>query len=515
MKTPTVLKVFAIFNLIIALTGMLGSAYFIYELSYDYDNPAIYIMVFCMAAGSAWLLFAGLSWLFSFQTANVLIFTSVLSIIAFLGAVLEAFIQMGLQSKVEMQMLSLLFTGFGTYTLFLVSSIFFKPVREWRAAYPEMKRWTWPVLILFLIVTFGGVANMILIRPSSSDYLSVDTRAMEIDDGVGDIWHYPDSGNQNIPRNEAYGTPNFDEGYEYGQLSNDQTVYPGPQVGLPLNTSAISQLLNNFFHGFASSEWNRKKFLPDYSLPIYDENDLQYGLGMYLAGPRSVYEIYYDHFLQNFSESEKQNCAWPHWPCHFESLSGINPILKKADELEKFNHYNPEFIRWFYTYMIPEPTTEILSGLTAQDVYAKVFRRLLRIYTLSYAYLNYIYLNKPTELQQQYLQGVLTMEELKRGRQLEELQQYQQAVLSEQYFDAINYLRERYKGVLSNYESQDYSQQLEPALAIGFRLRRGIDGTDKDCWLGLQKAMNKYDPIWFHRTLAEYGLEANARVNNP
>ncbi|MGB0524682.1 MAG: hypothetical protein ACPGJS_17040 [Flammeovirgaceae bacterium] len=144
-------------------------------------------------------------------------------------------------------------------------------------------------------------------------------------------------------------------------------------------------------------------------------------------------------------------------------------ILKTKEEAG-FRHFNPDFITWAGATMVPEPTDQIL-GHTYQALYDRIFQRFFRTMAVSY----------------QYIQEVRDFEEeyLNYSRNAENPD-----------FRALTYLDERFGEALPEYTIESDSDAWTPQMAIGFWLRRGIDGTADELWTELQRALEKYDSEW-------------------
>lgn len=167
----------------------------------------------------------------------------------------------------------------------------------------------------------------------------------------------------------------------------------------------------------------------------------------------------------------------------FELLADNIPVFKTGEKRLKtwnfwrdgkqgFHHYNPSLIRWGYNNLIPSPEM-MIQDKKAKDIYKVVFARFFRMMTESYLYLQ------------------------KTGFE-EEWKSYE-SKLSMKSFRALQYLDEKYQNVLSEYHQIEHGSHMSPSMAIGFWLRRGIDGTDKTFWKGLSKFMSIYDKKWFDK----------------
>lgn len=144
-------------------------------------------------------------------------------------------------------------------------------------------------------------------------------------------------------------------------------------------------------------------------------------------------------------------------------------ILKTQQEAG-FRHFNPEFIKWGAENMVPKKDNAIL-GYTYQKLYDRVFQRFFRTMALSYLH-------------------------LQNNRDFEAECQKYSSNMKEEHFEAMSYLGQEYEGVLPEMEIISDSDGMTPQLAIGFWLRRGIDGTADELWEALEGALKEYDETW-------------------
>ena len=167
-----------------------------------------------------------------------------------------------------------------------------------------------------------------------------------------------------------------------------------------------------------------------------------------------------------------------------EAMAGIPAYTNRGrTELygsNSFRFVNPALIAWGAQYVIPDPKAKI-DGKTMQEIYDVIFARFGRLMVESYLMLEVNY--DPVGEEYAYMQEAMSAKE----------------------FNGLAYLNERYGRVLLTYTTElDYGG-LEPALAIGFWLRRGIDGTKPGLWEGLKAGMMIYDKEWFEAQLKEAG----------
>ncbi len=165
----------------------------------------------------------------------------------------------------------------------------------------------------------------------------------------------------------------------------------------------------------------------------------------------------------------------------FECLSGGIPLFTTGEKTfsafgisrngkADFHHYNPEFVSWAVENLIPHPGTNI-QGKTANNVFLRTYARYFKMMTETYVY-----------LQQEGLS---------------EASSNYKAQFGDASFDGLAYLKERFSGAVPAYaQAYDYTN-MNSSMAIGFWLRRDIDGTIDEFWNGLTRVMLAYMPEWF------------------
>ncbi|MBN1150049.1 hypothetical protein JXA84_02380 [candidate division WOR-3 bacterium] len=190
---------------------------------------------------------------------------------------------------------------------------------------------------------------------------------------------------------------------------------------------------------------------------------------MFLAGVNGI--LYYGSLAEAFTFLLEDGYTLKHYQDigAIERISGIQILLKSED----FGYYNPEIIIWGYQNLIPLPEDEFLDQ-TYREVYHRVFQRFFRMMTESF-----LYLERERNVEQE---AELYREKVVLGR-----------------VDALLFLEDRYKGVLEEYQVRDGYSEWTVGMAIGFWLRRNLDGTDVYLWEGLTKLMKLYDGEWFER----------------
>ncbi|MCB1323769.1 MAG: hypothetical protein H7A21_12095 [Spirochaetales bacterium] len=144
----------------------------------------------------------------------------------------------------------------------------------------------------------------------------------------------------------------------------------------------------------------------------------------------------------------------------------------------RFSMYNPAIVAWGAA-LIPDPA-ERLDGRSYQELYDTIGRRFLRLMIESYFYLNH-----RTDINEEALS-------------------YSSAALAGEDFHAPEYLRLRYPRALMEYRHPVEVYAFQPEQAIGYWVRRHIDGSAPAVWGVVQLAAEKYDARWLTATRQRY-----------
>ena len=163
----------------------------------------------------------------------------------------------------------------------------------------------------------------------------------------------------------------------------------------------------------------------------------------------------------------------------FADFSGIAVLAASESAERPFAFYDPAIVRWGHTYLVPEPDAR-LGNHTTLEVYEVVFSRWFRLMAESYAALQHM--DYPAE-QRAYL-----------------------AMANEKTTDAIPWLEQRYGNALPGhpYGGANDGTQWTVSMSFGFWLRRGIDGTHAELWIGLKKLLSRYDKAFLEQLSRKY-----------
>jgi hypothetical protein len=214
--------------------------------------------------------------------------------------------------------------------------------------------------------------------------------------------------------------------------------------------------------------WDWQWFFDEESnIPITDKS-----LGMFMGGSAS---LKYYFFPQCFSD-DYSFIDYDHFERPAYEYSGIDPFVKKAKNDSEFSYVNPEFIKWASENLLPEED-QLMYGYDCTELYNKIGQRYCRLLTETHEYISY---DRLQNAQSNYIDSMATPD-----------------------FRALRYLNNEYGNLFPEYKvTREY--QLTADMAIGFWIRRHIDGSETELWKALVKIMRRYDEDWFLTKTAQH-----------
>jgi len=241
---------------------------------------------------------------------------------------------------------------------------------------------------------------------------------------------------------------------------------PPPAPGQPLDTVARESLLSCWFDSPYSYMFGRTD-------PVTVGSG---SYGMLQAGIRGI--LYYGDLNTCAGQLVGTRPRSYSDDTPFAELSGLPIHSDRMHEDQPFGFYNPDLVDWGRRNLIPDPTTAI-AGVRAQDVYDGIFQRFFRV--MAEAYLHLV----SSGSYQQDMDAYLSM-------------------ANDSSTDGIDWLQARYAGVLRNYPAGPDGTTMTAQMAIGFWLRRGIDGTSDELWEALRQVMQTYGGSWYGSVRQRY-----------
>ncbi len=265
------------------------------------------------------------------------------------------------------------------------------------------------------------------------------------------------------------------EAVDYGEMeaSEDEIIYEDLANATNLTSDESYELVEGFLREIVNNyESSQYHFTSQHTLYI-DE----VGFGKYVNF-RTMFEDYADVPLNRLaarktdedrSEFSINSAIW--------TISGVNMYVNN-DDLPYFKSVNPAFLRWAETNLIPEPDQTFMNH-SAQEIYNNMFRRTMWMLAAAY-------------------------EEVGSDEQYQaKADAYREAMSNTGDFHGPSYLYENYGKDLGdtwfNKVYQEFPTQeneyfyFDESIAIGFWLRRRLDGTDKEVFRLLEKILSKYD----------------------
>lgn len=157
------------------------------------------------------------------------------------------------------------------------------------------------------------------------------------------------------------------------------------------------------------------------------------------------------------------------------AMAGLPLYSPAMNDERPFGYYNPDLVRWGHENLIPS-RDEPIAGASAAQIYDRVFVRFFRTMARTYVVLH-------DEMQ----------------FEAEQQAYVEHAIVHPQnpYGAGLDYLESRFSGVVREDEGAFDGTQMTSSMAFGFWLRRGMDGTEPELWIGLKKVLHDYDTEFF------------------
>ena len=206
---------------------------------------------------------------------------------------------------------------------------------------------------------------------------------------------------------------------------------------------------------------------------MFESDDAEGGL--FQAGIRGI--VYYGNLadcMGKIADGKDYRIVGDHTPV--KVFSGLD-ILAAGGQVGKFKRYNPAVIRWGHENLIPDPAM-VIDGMSARERYHAQFERFFHLMAEAY----------------------LTLKAS--GKYAEQQSQYRKAVDSGT--DGLDFLEAQFSSWLVDFGTYRDGTSMTPAMAVGFWLRRGMDGTDTELWTGLRKVLVLYDADWYDTLRTKY-----------
>jgi hypothetical protein len=156
-----------------------------------------------------------------------------------------------------------------------------------------------------------------------------------------------------------------------------------------------------------------------------------------------------------------------------------NQINSKIED--QFGHYNPEFVRWLINNALPNEEDKAFIEST-QSFYNPYMQSLAQVYFVTYLEL----MNRETAFFEQEVQNYFSQ------LTTQTLPLY----YHEKYYDFAQLFEQGYDGNVVKG-------------AVGFWIRRHLDGTADLFYEGLNKLLRLYDPLFFEAALSVHGQTIN------
>jgi len=250
-----------------------------------------------------------------------------------------------------------------------------------------------------------------------------------------------------------------------------------------LNSSDLQLIYGDYTKNLVSTDSSNLSKCCSYGQVRPDETDFMEGpSGIVLYG--FLWSDGLKDYLKNLSQEDNHHDFYDVSSIEQLSLVKIFRVgstnFSKWDNA-KFSFYNSEFVIWVKENLIPDP--ELLIGDKKAQSWYSYFRRFFRLMTESY-----LFISQKTEYKK-------------------ESDKYLDQVNNVENFDGLKYLSDRYSNKISGYEIPNSCEVVAPFkdyMAIGFWLRRKVDGTNDEFYDCLSYLMTRYDQAWFDSINKQY-----------
>ena len=262
-----------------------------------------------------------------------------------------------------------------------------------------------------------------------------------------------------------------DVDYAAMEAEEEKLLHADLDAATSLTSGETHELIDGFLDEIVNKYENSQyQFTDNHSIYLREK-----GFGTYVNF-RSLFENYADVPLNSLAarktedgqELSLNNAIWV--------ISGLN--MYRENEDLPFKSLNPAFLVWAEHNLLPNPDEEFM-GHTSQEIYNNMFRRTMWLLAAAY---------EQVALSDSYQ---------------EKADAYYQAMNGSSEFYGPTYLYELYgKKDPDSWFSKVYSEfpqkdneyfYFDESTAVGFWLRRKLDGTDKQAYEFLSRILAKYD----------------------
>lgn len=246
-----------------------------------------------------------------------------------------------------------------------------------------------------------------------------------------------------------------------------------------IDQTAFSTAYDTLYLNALSNHHYSYLFEPTFRSLKFSNNQL----GTFVGGMKGL--VLYSGLKRAILQHNKRNGLKHTEYEDFYSLNNFNqllpePLFTNRDSIAEtfgfvekdkqgFSNYNKKMVKHLHEHFIPKANDSI-NNYQYQTIYDVIFKRFGRNLTSAYIYLKKTGFRKETKAYKEKLDSI--------------------------DFNCLEYLRNKYKMVEPAIEPTYSFTEMTPAIAIGFWLRRNMDGSRKEFWKGLSKIMYQYDRKW-------------------
>ena len=336
-----------------------------------------------------------------------------------------------------------------------------------------------------LYASFPSVkARRMMILDLTNAGIARNSYAFSTVNAVERFAHKVDKDKYLFPDNITRPEPAIDYGYEtaayegedyYDEEEYFEDLSEAKTISADVRYEIIEDFLTTLLNDYENAQYHFQ-----YDKPTIQLNGKNFGKYINF---HSMFSEYGASALQNVASQmsdEETEFTLTHalW-----AISGLNIYQTQTEESElPFAGLNPAFVSWAGQYLLPEPEQQFFDK-SSQEIYDKMFRRMVWMLAASYEHL---------EASADYQSEINAYAEAMNGADF-----YGPGYLYERYGN-VDYSTTFFNKVYDEFPvgEYEYFYFTEP-VAIGFWMRRKLDGSDEAVYKLLTQILEKYDAYAF------------------
>ena len=441
---PLFFRVLAILNLLAGMTLIFFTCWFITG-----GLTRFYFITPAVAHIGLWLIISTFAWFLTSGKSVIFLYTTAASVLLFMSAIIYHFFFYKGGSEFEKIIVTTLAAFSVLYAVFNLIAARSRKAQSWKRLNSTLTGKSALLIVLLYLCTFSSGYSVYYLIPQPTEYYSTS-----LEDFIAEEASQDDPDDLN-----------------YSDIDNEAII----ESGLAERTFNEDELLAIYEN--VVTEYEKKP--EDWAFLEEGDSVVLNGITFreFIGGPIGLRWLILPAIAEfkkiKFSDTWEMIGSLHSEVRIFSSLTGGGPVTVNDEKVAAIEEswpgipYENSFLHWAYSNFVPYPG-DFIYDVEAQEIYDVVFRRFFRLMIESYYELNV--LMDPEEEKDWYL----TITD-----------------------NAVEDLWNRYSSVLPAYIIERGGQYFAPELAIGFWLRRKIDGNEGVIFDGLSLIMHRFDSDWF------------------